>query len=93
MARNRFYLRILSDVDYNSVYEANLPPAPQYLSNVYSRENEKQVFFRKMDSAFAMVKSSPSGRNYHRFTYLLQRNSSVFLKALPNEGYSLCIQT
>ncbi|MBI4931421.1 MAG: hypothetical protein HY841_11700 [Bacteroidetes bacterium] len=60
----RFRLLTLSDVDYNSVYEASLSPACEYLSNVYAREDESTAFLSKIESAFAKVKSIPSGRNY-----------------------------
>jgi len=59
-----FRMLTLSDVDYNSVYEADFPPACEYLSNVYDREDEEKIFFGKIDSAFAKVKSVPPGKNH-----------------------------
>lgn len=59
-----FRLLPLSDVDYNPVYTASLSPACEYLSNIYGREDDEKIFFSKIDSAFAKVKSIPSGRNY-----------------------------
>ena len=60
----RFRLLTLSDVDYNSVYEASLSPACEYLSNVYGREDESKIFLSKINSTFVKVKSITPGRNY-----------------------------
>ncbi|MBI4946488.1 MAG: hypothetical protein HY840_08820 [Bacteroidetes bacterium] len=59
-----FRLLMLSDVDFNSVHEANLAPACEYISNYYDRTDESKMFLLKIDSAFEKVKSVPSGRNY-----------------------------
>lgn len=58
----RFHLMTLSDVDFNPTYEAEIAPACEYLSNLYGRKDEAQVFYKSIDSAFSKALAQPEGK-------------------------------
>ncbi len=59
-----YYFRMLAitDVDYNPVFQAEIAPACEYLSNSYDRNDEVQKFFLEIDSAFQKTNAVPSGK-------------------------------
>lgn len=57
-----FSMTAITDVDFNPVYQAEISPACEYLSNSYDRKDQAQNFFSEVDSAFQKTNSIPSGK-------------------------------
>ena len=91
-----FRMLTLNDVAFSHVYEAQLEPACQYLSNIYNRQDEEKNFFATIDSGFQVAMSVPAGRP-HSSIYIplaneLQRLSESSAKRKILIAYSDMIE-
>lgn len=58
----KYRMITITDVDYNPVYQAEILPDCEYLSNSYNRNDEVQKFFLEIDSAFQKTNDLTSGK-------------------------------
>lgn len=57
-----FRISAITDVVYNPVHEASIPPACELTSNRYSRKKQLKSFYSQVDSAFKTVLDTPPGK-------------------------------
>jgi len=58
----RFRQQIISDVNDNPIYQEDLAPSCEYLSNIYDKTDEVQKFFLGIDTALQKTKSVSLGK-------------------------------
>ncbi len=58
----RFRVIAINDVDFNPVFQAEILPACEYLSNYYKRKRELTNFYVEVDSALGKVLENSAGK-------------------------------
>lgn len=58
----RFRISTITDINYNAAQGADIAPDCKYLSNIFKRKKKMKIFYEEMDSAFASILQTPSGK-------------------------------